>query len=144
MDKLAFLANLLSTIFMCGLIWMVQVVHYPLFAKVGDALFREYHADHNYLITLIVLPAMFIELGTAAYFVIDRPVNVSAPEVWIGLGLVIIAWAATFFLSVPAHNQLASGFKLDAYNALVQTNWVRTIAWSIRSVLVVWQVYKLF
>lgn len=143
MAKFAFLANLFSTIFMCGLIWMVQVVHYPLFAKVGDTLFRQYHADHNFLISLIVLPAMLIELGTAAYFILARPVNVTLPEAWVGLALVLVAWAATFFLSVPAHGQLAAGFNQQAYSALVQTNWIRTIAWTVRAFLVTWQVYKL-
>ena len=144
MEKLAFLANLLSTIFMGGLIWTVQVVHYPLFAKVGETMFREYHADHNVLISIIVVPALLIELGTAAFLILSRPENVSTPEAWIGLALVLLAWGATFFLSVPAHNQLVGGFNLDAYNALVQTNWIRTFAWSARSLLVVWQVYKLF
>ena len=143
MDKLAFLANLFSTIFMCGLIWMVQVVHYPLFNKVGEELFRQYHAEHNVLISLVVVPAMLLELGTAAYLVLHRPDFVTMPQAGVGLALVLLAWAATFFLSVPAHSQLAGGFKLDAYTMLVQTNWIRTVAWSARSLLVVWQVSKL-
>lgn len=143
MLKLVFIANLLSTIFMCGVIWIVQVVHYPLFAKVGEALFREYHTDHNILISYIVLPAMLIEIGTAAIFILNRPGNVTTAEAWVGFGLVLLAWATTFFLSVPAHSQLAFGFNEQAHRMLVQTNWVRTFAWSVRSVLVAWQVYKL-
>ena len=143
MLKLAFLANLLSTIFMCGVIWIVQVVHYPLFAKVGDALFREYHADHNTLISLIVVPAMLIELGTLALFIFERPSNITFAEAWIGLALVVVAWGATFLLSVPAHNSLVSGFDAQAHAALVQTNWIRTFAWTAHSILVIWQVYKL-
>ena len=107
-------------------------------------MFREYHADHNYLISIIVVPAMLIELGTAGYLILDRPENISSPEAWVGLLLVLLAWGSTFLLSVPAHNQLISGFKMDAYTALVQTNWIRTFAWSARSGLVVWQVFKLF
>ncbi|MEM8859324.1 MAG: hypothetical protein AAGD96_13435 [Chloroflexota bacterium] len=143
MLKLVFIANLVSTIFMCGVIWIVQVVHYPLFAKVGDALFREYHADHNVLITYIVLPAMLIEIGTAGLLILGRPDNVTSAEAWIGLGLVLLAWGATFFLSVPAHTQLAPGFDAQAHRMLVQTNWLRTFAWSARTALVAWQVYKL-
>lgn len=32
------LANVVSTLFMVGLIWMVQIVHYPLFDDVGQEL----------------------------------------------------------------------------------------------------------
>ena len=141
--KLFFLANLLATIFMTGVIWIVQVVHYPLFAKVGPELFRSYHADHNVLITYIVLPAMLIEAGTAAFFVWQRPEFISPAEAWIGLVLVGVAWGTTFFLSVPAHGVLASGFQEQAHRSLVSTNWIRTLAWSVRSLLVAWQVYKL-
>ena len=141
--KLLFLANLLATIFMTGVIWIVQVVHYPLFAKVGDELFRSYHVDHNVLITYIVLPAMLIEAGTAAFFILERPSTVTPLEAWIGLILVGVAWGTTFFFSVPQHNILASGFDPQAHRTLVSTNWIRTLAWSARSILIGWQVYKL-
>lgn len=143
MLKLTFLINLFSTIFMCGVIWIVQVVHYPLFAKVGDQLFREYHADHNVLISLIVVPAMLLELGSSAYFTFHRPDYVSQAEAWLGLGCVSVAWGATFLLSVPAHNSLAAGFDAQAYSALVQTNWIRTFAWSAHAGLVILPVYRL-
>ena len=142
MTKLIFISNLIATIFMTGVIWIVQVVHYPLFAKVGPDLFRAYHADHNVLITYIVLPAMLIEAGTAALMLINRPDTISTAEAWIGLILVIVAWGTTFFLSVPQHSRLAPGFDPEAHRLLVQTNWIRTAAWSLRSLLIGWQLYR--
>lgn len=121
---------------------MVQVVHYPLFAHVGETAWRSYHANHNVLITLIVLPAMVLEAGTAALFLLNRPGNVTFIEALIGLALVGIAWGTTFFLSVPYHNSLAGGFNQRAYDLLISTNWLRTLAWSARSGLVLWQVWK--
>ena len=141
--RFLFLANLLATIFMTGVIWIVQVVHYPLFANVGEGLFRAYHADHNVLITYIVLPAMLIEAGTAALFIFGRPQFISLPEAWLGLVLVGVAWGTTFFLSVPQHNALAAGFDPEAHRLLVSTNWIRTAAWSVRSVLVLRPVYTI-
>lgn len=141
--KVIFLANLLATLFMTGVIWIVQVVHYPLFAKVGPELFRSYHADHNMLISYIVLPAMLIEAGTAVLFIFNRPSMITPTEAWVGLVLVGIAWGATALFSVPQHSILASGFNMQAHQMLVGTNWIRTAAWSARSALVAWQVYKL-
>ena len=137
-----FIANLGSTLIMVGVIWIVQVVHYPLFDQVGEATFRGYHADHNVLITYIVLPMMLLEAGTAALFILQRPSYISPAEAWIGLILVGIAWGTTFFMSVPQHGALAAGFNQQAYETLVNTNWFRTIAWSLRGVLVLWQVMK--
>ena len=39
LETLILLGHLAATLFMVGVIWFVQVVHYPLFAKVGATAF---------------------------------------------------------------------------------------------------------
>jgi hypothetical protein len=51
---------------MTGLIWFVQVVHYPLFDEVGQAQFTSYEARHTNLTTIVVVVPMFIELISSA------------------------------------------------------------------------------
>ena len=46
-----FWINIASTWFMIGLIWFVQIVHYPLFVYVGSKEFRTFHENHKILIT---------------------------------------------------------------------------------------------
>ena len=41
------LANAASTLFMVRLAWFVDVVHYPLFAEVGEERFARYHEQHK-------------------------------------------------------------------------------------------------
>lgn len=142
MLRLLFLTNLAATLFMVGVIWMVQVVHYPLFAKVGLEGFRSYAASHNLLISFIVMPAMLLEAGSALLLVLQRPSFVTFGEALVGLLLVGVAWGGTFFLSVPQHNILAQGFDLSAHQRLVATNWIRTAAWTLRGGLVLWQISK--
>ena len=47
-----------STLYMTGVIWFVQIVHYPLMARVGGAQFREYSRLHQLQTTWVVAPAM--------------------------------------------------------------------------------------
>ena len=58
---------------------------------------------------------------------------------WIGLGVVllVVVWGATFFVAVPRHNLLAAGFNAAVIDSLVATNWIRTIAWTLRAVVAV-------
>jgi uncharacterized membrane protein len=140
--KLVLLANLAATLMMTGAIWIVQVVHYPLFSRVGAEGFARYEAEHSALITLIVGPLMLAEAFTAFLLAMQPPENVSYPEVWIGLGLVAVVWLVTFFVSVPQHSILAGGFDQGAYETLVNTNWWRTLAWTARSALVLWMTVK--
>ena len=135
-------ANLLATCFMTGLIWFVQVVHYPLFARVGADGFTAYSEAHQRLTTLVVGPAMLIEAVTAAILVFMRPAGVSPALLWSGLALLGAIWLSTAFLQVPLHGRLASGFSAEACDALVSTNWIRTVAWSLRGCLVAWMIVQ--
>lgn len=119
---------------MAGLIWFVQVVHYPLFTAVGADAFTRYHALHTARTTLVVAPLMLLEAACALWLVVERP----GAAAWIGAALVVLVWVATFGLSVPQHEQLSAGFDGDAARRLVATNWVRTVAWTARAGLAAW------
>ncbi len=57
-------------------------------------------------------------------------------QIWLGIGLIAFIWASTFLRQVPAHSQLGSGFDEGTWRMLVRSNWLRTIAWSVRAGLV--------
>lgn len=125
-----------ATFFMTGVIWVVQVVHYPLFSFADRANYPAFAAAHGRLITLIVGPAMLAELVTAVLLVFRPPPTLSLRAALTGLALVAIIWASTALLQVPAHGQLAQGYDGRAHAFLVQSNWLRTVAWTARSLLV--------
>ncbi|MEM1055520.1 MAG: hypothetical protein AAGI52_08325 [Bacteroidota bacterium] len=133
-----FLLHVLATLTMFGVIWIVQVVHYPLFSGVGAEEWRAYSAGHQWRITLIVGPAMVLELATAVWLVLDRPAAFPAWAVLAGLGAVGVIWSATALFSVPAHNALSASWDAEAHARLVSSNWVRTLAWTFRAGLVLW------
>lgn len=138
--KIILLVHVAATLFMVGAIWIVQAVHYALFNQVGRDVFAAYEQAHSMLITPIVGIPMLIELGTALLLLADRPPTIPVLLPLIGLALIGVAWLSTMFIQVPLHNILAGGFDQDAYQALVNSNWIRTIAWSVRGVLVLWMV----
>lgn len=135
MPRLLLLANLATTWAMVGLIWMVQVVQYPLFAQVGHAAFAGYHAGHSFRITLVVGPLMGLELVTAAALVLHRPAWVSTTSAYAGLAMALGVWALTALVQVPQHGQLAQGFDAEVHRALVLGNWARTALWTARGLL---------
>lgn len=140
--KIVLLAHVFATLFMVGLIWFVQVVHYPLFANVGENQFKTYEELHQRLTTWVVGPAMLVELVTAVLLIKYLPAELT-DLAWVGAGLVVLIWLATAGLSVPAHNSLTIEYSTAAYKKLVSTNWIRTVAWSARGVLVLVLTYKL-
>lgn len=143
MTKTLLLTHAAVTFFLVGLIWTIQVVHYPLFAKVGLENVVAYQADHQWRITVIVLPTMLLELATAGLLVIMRPEPIPAWLAWLGAFLVVVVWASTFFLQVPQHSILDRGFDQTAHALLVSTNWVRTLAWTARGAVVLSMISRL-
>lgn len=138
--QLMLLLHVGATLLMVGVIWTIQIVHYPLFSAVGVDGFAAYQAAHSRRISYVVMPMMLIELATAALFVVVPPLPVAPAMLWIGLALAVLIWLSTFALQVPQHRVLSGGFNVRAYRLLVGTNWLRTIAWSLRGVLVLWLV----
>ncbi len=132
-----FLLQLAATLFMTGLIWFVQVVHYPLFAAVDDPAFVGYTRRHGTLTSYVVAPPMLLELATALAALMPalRPGFVSAPTAVVSAALVLGIWASTGLLQVPLHERLGRSRDLALVHSLVQGNWLRTVAWSARALL---------
>ena len=93
------------------------------------------------MITPLVGTVMIIELISSILLVIFPPKNVSITIPIIGIILVFIIWASTAFLQIPQHNALAKAYEFEAHNLLVQTNWIRTIAWSMRGFLLLYMLH---
>lgn len=142
LEKFALTAHISSTFMMTGIIWLIQLVHYPLFKFVGKEKYSEFHIAHMNWITPIVAPTMIVELLTAIYLVVNPPENVDTKILWFGATLVAVVWASTFFLQVPLHEKLAQGFDSETHAALVNTNWIRTIGWTFRGAIVCYFVWK--
>jgi hypothetical protein len=138
------LLNLASTLAMTGIIWFVQVVHYPLFASVGADIFARYEALHATRTGWVVAPLMLTELATSLALLAPslRPANVSAVSVWIAACLVGVIWLSTALLQVPLHGRLAQGYDAELVARLVATNWIRTVAWTARSWIVLWWMWE--
>jgi hypothetical protein len=126
------LAHAAATWFMVGLIWFVQVVHYPLFAGVGEAGWSAYSQRHQKLTTLVVGPVMLVELVCAVVLLVLMP---GVPTI-AGTILLALVWASTFFVQVPLHARLERGgdpaARAGLVRTLVATNWARTFFWTAR------------
>lgn len=137
--NLFFLVNSACSLFLCGLIWLVQLVHYPSFHFADEARFKEFHTFHSQRISIIVIPVMIIELITSGVLWWNYP----ASNLYsIGFYLVILIWASTAIFSVPTHNKLQDGKNTTVINSLVNTNWIRTILWTLKALLVIYLLFS--
>ncbi|MBD3297674.1 MAG: hypothetical protein GF341_03385 [candidate division Zixibacteria bacterium] len=133
-------AHVFATLSMVGVIWFVQLVHYPMFATVDRAGFIEYHAVHMRRTSWVVVPLMFVEAISAGLLIWWTPPAISSLTLWIAAILLALIWISTFAVQVPLHNRLSRDGDPGTVKLLVATNWVRTVLWTARGLLVGWMV----
>jgi hypothetical protein len=121
-----------NTWFLVGLIWIVQLVHYPAFRWVGAAEFPRFHAEHMRRIGWIVMPLMSLELAGAVAWPLWWASAPERPLAFVNLGLLLGIWLATALLAVPLHRRLERGPDPAAAERLVLANWPRTALWTAR------------
>ena len=128
-----FLVNIAATAIMTGVIWTIQIVHYPFFHRIDKQEYGKHMDEHRKKISYIVLPVMLAELGTAIGLIIIDSSHIG--EFVIGLILLILIWISTAVLQVPSHSKLAVGYSITEVDKLVNYNWIRTGLWTIRLAL---------
>ncbi|MCD9185409.1 MAG: hypothetical protein LUM44_03185 [Pyrinomonadaceae bacterium] len=142
MAKLLLILQIVSTFYLTGLIWTIQLVQYPFFSYFQNSDFTKYHDDYRFWITPVVAPMMLVELFTAILILLFPPDEINYNLLILGLVLVVAVWVSTFFLQVPLHEKLAGGFDKIAYRSLVNTNWIRTFAWTLRGGLMFYLLWR--
>lgn len=130
--NLALAIHLMSTVFMTGLCWFVQVVHYPLMERVGFGGWDAYQKGHTTLTSLVVVPGMLAELGAGTFVVWAEWGD---PLFLLNYAGLVVIWLSTFLIQSPIHNHLLKGWDSRQHQRLVQSNWIRTALWTLRSVL---------
>jgi hypothetical protein len=131
--------NLLVTALLTGLIWLVQLVHYPGFALVAAPACNAYQQAHTRRISYLVIPLMLAELALSAWLLWQTAIS-SPPQPILLYGLagvcVLLVWLITFLVFVPLHRRLETeGYSPQLVQQLCHWNWPRTLLWSLRCLL---------
>jgi hypothetical protein len=119
---------------MVGVIWFVQVVHYPLFAAVGRDGFADYELAHQRRTAFVVGPLMGWKASLRLRWSSLAPTVCGSPGPH-RAAPPRQSHASTVLLQVPAHRALADGFA-EATRHL-RTNWIRTAGWTLRGLVAV-------
>jgi hypothetical protein len=125
-------AHLFATFSMTGIIWFVQIVHYPMLARLPHENFAALEREHCDRTGFVVAPPMLAEAFTLVWLLFR---GFHSPLFLFTAALLGVVWISTFTLQVPAHRALLQGWNESAHRRLVLTNWIRTTAWTLRAVI---------
>ena len=120
--------HFLSTSLMVGIIWVIQLLHYPAFHFIKESDYVEFQHFHMERISFIVVPVMVLELFSAFMLVYYIQSNLLI----LCLIILLFIWLITFIFFTKLHQSLLDGYDKTIVDKLVRINWSRTILWSIR------------
>ena len=127
------LIHLISTSLMVGIIWVIQVVHYPSFHFIGNSRYISFQKFHMERISYIVIPVMLVE-SISGFLLIYDELNLI---LLISMVLLLSIWMLTAFFFASVHQKLVGGYKQETVRKLVKINWIRTLLWTLRLLLLI-------
>ena len=138
-DTLYFI-QIVCNSYLVSLVIMTQFITYPTFLDIDKDKFSDYHRKYVNNISFIVAPVMLIELFTLsliAYFSSEFLIIKS-------LFLLLVIWLTTFFIMIPSHNRISKSFNIKEIKSLINYNWLRTILWSFKLLVIIFLYYEKF
>ena len=134
---IAAVAQVVGSVGMFGVIWIVQVVHYPLMRFVSGEQFARFETAHQARISWVVGPLIAVEGVCVLAFFFAPPAGLPGWLPWAGAGMEAIAIGTTMFVSAPLHGRLNANFSQATLDRLIATNWIRTVAWTGRAAVAI-------
>ena len=141
-NNFVLLGHLIFTSIMTGVIWVIQIVHYPSFHFIEKELYTAFQKFHMNKISIIVMPIMLAELITGIMLFLDK--SSKSPFLTISIIILVLIWFITGVFFTKAHNELIAGYQELVVNQLVAMNWIRTLLWTLRLLLLTCFVYLHF
>ena len=135
-ENILFYLHLVATSTMIGVIWVIQLVHYPSFHYIDRSRYELFQDFHMRNISWIVFPLMSFELITGILLLYSPIFGYNNKLFFISMILLALIWLLTGTLFISIHKNLSKGFNKDIINKLVHLNWLRTILWSLRIVFI--------
>ena len=122
------LARHLSDCSLFILIWIVQLTIYPSFQFMSAEQLIQWHAKYTERMAWIAGPLILFQTTIISIQIV---LEISIINILSGI-IVGVTWILTYFVSIPLHRTISKdGGSLVELNKLVNTNWYRTICWSV-------------
>ena len=135
--EIAAIAQVVASVGMFGVIWVMQLVHYPLMRFAAGPQFARFETEHQRRISMVVGPLMAVEGICVLAFLFAPPAGLTWWLPWLGAGAEAVAIGTTAFVSAPLHSRLNAHFDAPTLDRLIGTNWIRTAAWTLRAAVAI-------
>lgn len=136
------IAHTLAVLYTTGFVWTLQLMDYPMVARLRGEASTAYMAAHNGMFWRVLAPGLITAGVTALILVFVRPAGVplAAPLVVLALLALIIVLSGA--VATPDRLKLADAFSAATHSHLLKVSWIRTSAFTVWSGIDAWLIWK--
>ncbi|RVX41255.1 hypothetical protein EDD27_3751 [Nonomuraea polychroma] len=143
-SEIVLLATLTAAMFNVGVIWLTQVVVYPVWALVGESEWSAYHEAHKRRLPgTAFIPHGLAILG-ALLLIVLRPLYVPGWAAWLAFAIEAVMLAATAAYWAPLQVRLSRRRDPRLLRLLLATHWIRVGLITVFGALLCWMVTLAF
>lgn len=134
MDIYLLLASLAFSLYITGVHWTFQLVHYPLYTRVGAREFQDYQVSHQRRILWSVRVPRLVAMALTGLLLLWHPWGSETWELWTVFLSFVAATLISFQFIHPLQKLLSQqGYSTKLIQALTRLHWVRTILTTLSS-----------
>jgi len=126
--------GLTGTLYMTGVVWFAQLVHYPLLDRGTAEDYPAFAVAYQRRTLWVVVPGLACEILGTLGLVWSWP----SLQAWVGLGVLLAIWALTCTILIPKHLLLKRRYSSEDHRVLVRYNLPRSLLWTLRAGVMIW------
>lgn len=128
MDVYLLLASLCLSLYLVGVHWTFQLVHFPLLNRVGVNEFQDYQVSHQRRILWSVRIPRLIALLIGVALILLKPWGIKTWELYFYCASLILAAGISFQFIRPLQKLLGrQGYSSKMIQTMTRLHWTRTI-----------------
>ena len=144
MDVYLLLGSLCLSLYLVGVHWTFQLVHFPLLNRVGVNEFQDYQVSHQKRVIWSVRIPRLLAIILAAILIILDPWGIEIWQLWAYLGSLILASAISFQFIRPLQALLSrQGYSSKMIQLVTRLHWARTLLSTAGAAILIYIVARL-
>ncbi|WEH40463.1 hypothetical protein [Streptomyces sp. AM 2-1-1] len=137
------LAQTLAVVYTTGFVWTLQLMDYPMVARLREGASESYMAAHNQMFWRVLAPGLLVAGVTSVLLVLNRSRAVPLRAALVTLVLLILIMTLSGVVATPDRVDLAQHFSAAVHAHLIRVSWIRTVAFTAWSGLDAWLAWRL-
>ncbi len=136
------IAHTLAVLYTTGFVWTLQLMDYPMVARLRGEASTAYMDAHNGMFWRVLAPGLVTAGITALLLLFVRPdgIPLAVPLVILVLLAAIIVLSGQ--VATPDRLELAKNFSTATHDHLLNVSWIRTAAFTLWSGIDAWILWR--